>query len=107
MSKKIPGSLFITIFGAKGDLTRRKLIPALFNLYTGNHLPTNFSIYCVDFQVTEEAAFKEDLLAGVSQFSRNGIAEKVKWDEFSARLNYLQADFKEAGTYAGLKKNRR
>ena len=39
--KTIPAA--ITIFGAKGDLTRRKLIPALYNLYADNHLPADFS----------------------------------------------------------------
>ena len=94
----------ITIFGAKGDLTRRKLIPALYNLYTGNHLPETFAIYCVDFLATDEKVFKDDLLAGINQFSRNGIAEKIQWKEFAAKLYYLQGDFQEAGTFSSLKK---
>ena len=73
----------ITIFGAKGDLTRRKLIPALYNLYTDNHLPAAFAIYCVDFLAVEAAAFKNDLLEGVNEFSRNGRAEAKKWEEFA------------------------
>src|SRR5688572_11454146 len=97
--------VLITIFGAKGDLTRRKLIPALYNLYTGNHLHEKFVIQCVDFQVTEEAAFKEDLLAGVNQFSRNGTAVQGEWNDFAARLQYLQGDFQDAGTFIRLKKN--
>ena len=52
--------VLITIFGAKGDLTRRKLIPALYNLFISDHLPTVFAIYCVDFVATDETAFKND-----------------------------------------------
>ena len=33
--------------------------------------------------------FKDDLLAGINEFSRNGVAEKIKWDEFAARLFYI------------------
>ena len=39
----------ITIFGAKGDLTHRKLIPAIYNLFIAKHLPDNFALFCVDF----------------------------------------------------------
>ena len=95
--KKIQLPVLITIFGAKGDLTRRKLIPALYNLYTGNHLPAKFAIYCVDFLATDETAFKNDLLAGVNEFSRNGMAETAKWNEFAANLFYMQGDFQKDG----------
>ena len=97
--------VLITIFGAKGDLTRRKLIPALYNLFTGNHLPKTFAIYCVDFLATEEAVFKKDLLAVVDQFSRNSTAEKGQWQEFASSIYFMQGDFQEAQTFIGLKKN--
>lgn len=93
----------ITIFGAKGDLTRRKLIPALYNLFIENHLPALFEIFCVDFQTVDEAAFKNDLLAGVNEFSRNGKAEPSKWAGFAARISYLQGDFTKKETYVSLK----
>ena len=102
--KKIQRPVLITIFGAKGDLTRRKLIPALFNLFTGHHLHEIFAIYCVDFVATAEGVFKDDLLAGVNEFSRNGIAEKKKWVEFAAKLFYIQGDFQETTTFSDLKK---
>ena len=102
--KKIQRPVLITIFGAKGDLTRRKLIPALFNLFTGHHLHEIFAIYCVDFVATAEGVFKDDLLAGVNEFSRNGTADKKKWEEFAARLFYIQGDFQETTTFSDLKK---
>ena len=43
-SRTIPGSCAIVIFGATGDLTHRKLIPALYNLYINNELPESFKI---------------------------------------------------------------
>jgi glucose-6-phosphate 1-dehydrogenase len=95
-------SVAITIFGAKGDLTRRKLIPALYNLYADSHLPPSFAIFCVDFVTVDEAAYRNDLLDGVNDFSRNGKADKDKWAVFAARINYIQGDFKQDQTYSTL-----
>src|SRR6201991_2554647 len=102
MSRKIFPSA-ITIFGAKGDLTKRKLIPALFNLYADNHLPPIFSIFCVDFVAVDETDYRNDLLAGVNEFSRNGKADPEKWAIFAARINYVQGDFMKKDTYESLK----
>src|ERR1700685_3806417 len=101
--KKVLPPVLFTIFGAKGDLTRRKLIPALYNLFTGAHLPSIFSIYCIDFLTTDENVFKNDLLAGINEFSRNGVAEESKWKEFTARLFYIQGDFQDPKMYGVLK----
>src|SRR5918993_2377635 len=100
---KVSASVLFTIFGAKGDLTRRKLIPALYNLYIEGHLP-EFSICCVDYQQTQETEFKADLLAGVNEFSRSGKAVSEQWKKFEKCISYLQADFTEDKTYPTLKK---
>jgi glucose-6-phosphate 1-dehydrogenase len=94
---------FIVIFGGKGDLTRRKLIPALFNLFIAKRLPPVFNIYCIDFLPSEEKDFKEDLLKAVNEFSRSGIAGATDWKDFAASLFYLQGDFQKERTYQSLK----
>jgi glucose-6-phosphate 1-dehydrogenase len=93
----------ITIFGAKGDLTHRKLIPALYNLFLGDHLPVEFIIICVDYLQVNDVDFKKDLLAGVDEFSRSGKAEEKKWAAFSSRLFYIQGDFLKVETFTKLK----
>ncbi len=94
MSKsKKPDNATITIFGAKGDLTKRKLIPAFYNLYADNHLPPFFAIYCVDFVTVDEEVYRNDLLEGVNEFSRNGKADTKKWAEFASRIKYIQGRF--------------
>ncbi|HEV2482135.1 MAG TPA: glucose-6-phosphate dehydrogenase [Puia sp.] len=93
----------ITIFGAKGDLARRKLIPALYNLYADDHLPDQFSIFCVDFLTIEQDAYRQWLLEGVDQFSRTGKADSQKWTRFAKNINYIQGDFMQAATYTTLK----
>jgi glucose-6-phosphate 1-dehydrogenase len=102
MSRKIFPSA-ITIFGAKGDLTKRKLIPALYNLYADNHMPPVFSIFCVDFLTVDETEYRNDLLEGVNAFSRNGKADAEKWAAFAARISYIQGDFMKEETYISLK----
>jgi glucose-6-phosphate 1-dehydrogenase len=93
----------IVIFGAKGDLTRRKLIPALYNLFLGKYLLQPFTIICVDYVTVVEEDFKNDLMAGVSEFSRNGKADFIVWSQFAAHLHYIQGDFLKADTFTVLK----
>jgi glucose-6-phosphate 1-dehydrogenase len=93
----------ISIFGAKGDLTNRKLIPALYNLYIGKHLPNVFAIFCIDYLPIKQDDFKKDLLAGVNEFSRSGRAEEKKWNDFASRLFYIQGDFSKSETFIILK----
>ncbi len=104
MKEKTLHPASIVIFGAKGDLTRRKLIPALYNLFLSNHLPAICNILCIDYLPVEAADFANDLLAGVNSFSRTGKADADSWAKFVARLQYLQADFMNPETYVVLKK---
>ena len=103
MKEKKLNPASIVIFGAKGDLTRRKLIPALYNLFLTNHLPAVFAIHCVDYLPAKPADFKNDLLAGVNLFSRSGKADETVWAKFAAQLQYIQGDFMMAGTFTALK----
>ncbi len=99
--KLIPAAF--TIFGAKGDLTHRKLIPALYNLFIDGHLPLKFTIFCIDFLAVAEGEFKKDLLAGIDEFSRSGKADEKKWKEFESALFYIQGDFQKIETFVRLK----
>jgi glucose-6-phosphate 1-dehydrogenase len=104
MSKsKKTESAAITIFGAKGDLTKRKLIPAFYNLYVDGHLPKDFGIFCVDFVTVDEQAYRDDMLEGVNEFSRSGRADPDKWAVFQSRISYVQGDFQQAATYNTLR----
>jgi glucose-6-phosphate 1-dehydrogenase len=100
----IPPVIMI-IFGGSGDLTSRKLVPALFNLFIDDYLPDDFVVAGVgrtDYGGDEK--YREHLLEGVKEFSRrkNGIDEQ--WKKFSEKIFYLQADAKEDAAYAGIEK---
>jgi glucose-6-phosphate 1-dehydrogenase len=92
----------VTVFGAGGDLTQRKLIPALFNLFLDDWLPDQFQIVGLDRTPMDVQAFRQHLREGVDRFSRRGKAKNQDWDRFSAHLSYIVADFADQGAFSTL-----
>lgn len=90
------------IFGGAGDLTWRKLMPALFDLSQSHNIPAHFSIIAVDRLELGEDALRKRLHAGVGKFARNGKAAAKEWTAFSRHIHYLQGDFKSNATYKEL-----
>ena len=92
----------IIIFGASGDLTRRKLVPALFRLYCQNRLPANFNI--VGFAVSEwdTGEFRRQMRGGVDEFIRDMFRES-DWELFANRLHYVEGGFTETADYVRLR----
>ncbi len=93
----------ITIFGGSGDLTWRKLIPALYNLFLDKWLNEKFCIICTGQDDTKQEDFIARLQEGVDKFSRRGKTEKEKWDIFAKYLQYRKADFTQPEFYVVLK----
>jgi glucose-6-phosphate 1-dehydrogenase len=93
----------MVIFGASGDLTRRKLMPALYNLSRERLIPPGFSV--VGFARSEvggDDQFRSGMLDAVNQFSRSRPAQPSVWDTFSQGLYYLQADYDDLEGYRRL-----
>jgi glucose-6-phosphate 1-dehydrogenase len=90
------------IFGGAGDLTWRKLIPALFDLSQDRSLPTQFAIIAVDRMKMDDEALRRRLQDGVRQFSRQGVAKAGEWNEFARHISYQPGDFMKLPTYAAL-----
>ncbi len=90
------------IFGSTGDLSCRKLAPALYNLFTEGWLPDQFAIIGTGRSPLSDQQFAEKILDGVNRFSRNGKAAKDKWDLFSTHLFYQDADIKDGEAYKAL-----
>jgi glucose-6-phosphate 1-dehydrogenase len=95
----------IVIFGGTGDLTKRKLIPALYNLFLSKHLPDNFCILLLGRNEDKNEQFKHDLFDGINEFSRTGRPDDNNWKLFSNNIFYQQGNFLEDDTYAVLKKD--
>ena len=96
---------YITIFGGSGDLTMRKLIPALYNLYLEKSLNKEMKIVCLGRTEMSDNVFRKKLKEGVDKHSRSGKATKEEWDEFSKYIFYEVADFLKDPFYNKLKKD--
>src|ERR1035437_9131119 len=100
-NERIPEAGILVIFGASGDLTRRKLMPALFHLEQAGLLPTNFAIVGVARRPLG-AEFAEDMRAGIIEFG--GVdAGETKLDYFTNKISYFPLRFDVLEDYAGLK----
>jgi glucose-6-phosphate 1-dehydrogenase len=87
------------IFGGTGDLNLRKITPALYNLFLDNWLPDRFAIIGTARTKFTDEEFRDKLLNGVNQFSRNGRADKLKWASFSSHLFYQISDVNDSEAY--------
>jgi glucose-6-phosphate 1-dehydrogenase len=97
-----PDASILIIFGAGGDLTWRKLVPALFNLCIDDWLPDNLAIIGVDLKEMSDDEFRAHLRDGIDRFSRRGKPEDDLWNGFAERIHYLTADFTTPEAYTKL-----
>jgi glucose-6-phosphate 1-dehydrogenase len=100
----IPQPCVLVIFGAAGDLSWRKLLPAVYNLNVDGVLPSNFAV--VGFGLGAEGDPDEWIRArardGITHFSRHPLAEN-HWADLSRALFYVSGSFNDAAAYAQLK----
>ncbi len=89
------------IFGASGDLTKRKLVPAVYNLALSRLLPSGFGVVGVARRPKPE--FEAEMRADVARFSRRKPLDEATWRDLSAGLKYVQGDFADPATFARLK----
>jgi len=91
-------AIFI-IFGGTGDLTKRKIIPALYNLFLENRLPENFAVIGTGRSKFTDAKYRNSLLEAVDEFSRSGKARNEDWSKFASNITYQIANIKDAAEY--------
>src|SRR6266446_1562315 len=92
----------MVIFGAAGDLTKRKLIPALYNLKHANLLSDNFAVIGVARAEMKTEEFRRRLTDEMPEFATETV-EADAWKWLEDRLYYLSGDFKDAQTFTELK----
>ncbi len=95
-----PENQILVIFGASGDLTKRKLIPALYSLEVQNLLPEKFAIVGTGRTDFSDDKFRESLREGLNLFSSE--QDKSKIEKFLEKIFYQYNDAKDASTYKGL-----
>ena len=100
MAESSPSPCTLVIFGASGDLTQRKLIPALHSLDCAGLLPPGVCVLGVARTEYTDDQFRERLRQGVKQYGRLG---PEVWGEFSNRLHYLPGSYDDPETYHRIK----
>jgi glucose-6-phosphate 1-dehydrogenase len=91
----------IVIFGASGDLTKRKLLPALLNLKGYGLLPRELAIIAIARRDLNTSQFRELVRREVSELVPN--LDRRAWAELESAIYYLRGDFNQADTYQALK----
>ncbi len=100
--KQLQPTIF-AIFGGSGDLTWRKLVPSLFDLFQDSSMPADFSIIALDrIKLTDKELHKR-YRDGIEKFSRKGKVSDKVWSKFTRHIYYKQGDFTESEIYVILK----
>jgi glucose-6-phosphate 1-dehydrogenase len=100
--ERTPQPCAVVIFGATGDLTKRKLLPALYNLALENPMPAGFSVVAVARRPMTDERWREYVKDAINQFSRNRPVNPAVWESFSQGLFYHQTEFHDLAGYERL-----
>ena len=92
LPRRTPDPFAMVIFGASGDLTHKKLMPALYALLMRRLLPERFAIVGVARSEADDESFRADMEQAVRRYARDEFRQDV-WDELAASLHYLPTDF--------------
>ncbi|MEW6430022.1 MAG: glucose-6-phosphate dehydrogenase [Myxococcota bacterium] len=103
VDERLPEPCTLVIFGASGDLTKRKLVPALYTLAAERLLPSSFCIVGFARKDVSDAAFREEMKAACEKFARHRPLDPNVWDSFAQKLFFQVGDYDEAKSYQALK----
>jgi glucose-6-phosphate 1-dehydrogenase len=93
----------IIIFGASGDLTSRKLIPALYHLHCEGRLPEAMRVIGFARREKTDESWRAELREALGKFSRSKTVDETKWAEFAERVVYCRGDLTDAEAYKALR----
>lgn len=97
-SRKLPPSVLV-IFGASGDLTKRKLIPALYRLFHDGRLPKSFFVIGNSRTEFSDDSFRERQREELDTFLTDMKIEDAEWQLFAKRIHYIPGDMKDPALY--------
>lgn len=93
----------VVIFGASGDLTSRKLIPALYHLFKEGLMPEAFEVIGFARREKDHDSWRHELREALEQFSRSKPIDDAVWTQFAGHIHYCRGDLTEADAYGRLK----
>src|ERR1700719_2132890 len=99
---RTPDPAPMVIFGASGDLTARKLMPALYNLALNRYLPSGFSVIGVADTAISEDEFRSRVADAVQKFSRTQPVDRAVWQSLAEGISYVRMPFDDQDGYGRL-----
>jgi glucose-6-phosphate 1-dehydrogenase len=90
------------VFGAMGDLTKRKLLPSLYNLRANGLLPKEFAIVGVARRDLDDKGYREEAWKALRTFATRPVDDAL-WSEYGERIHYVKGDFEDPHTYEALR----
>jgi glucose-6-phosphate 1-dehydrogenase len=93
----------MVIFGASGDLSHRKLLPALYNLELSGVLPANFAVVGFAKDDFTRDSYREEMKKATAEFSRRKPLDEEVWRDFAGGLDYASGTFEDPASYEKLK----
>jgi glucose-6-phosphate 1-dehydrogenase len=97
------GPCVVVIFGATGDLTRRKLLPALYRLAQQHLNPAEFAILGVSRQHMSDQEYRAKMRDALAEFGDNDTFDEAEWNSFADGIFYVAGEFKDDEAYAKIK----
>ena len=94
-----PDPVIMVIFGGSGDLTKRKLVPAMYNLCMDDNLPDHFAIIGLGRTPYTNDDYRDRLAGNVSEFSRRGSVDQDAWSSFREHISYQVLDVMNPEAY--------
>jgi glucose-6-phosphate 1-dehydrogenase len=93
----------VVFFGATGDLMKRMLLPAMWNLRLEDILPANYGIVGYSRAPEDDEKFREDMRKAVEEFSRSGPPKDPLWSDFAKHISYVQGTFDDPAGFLALR----
>jgi glucose-6-phosphate 1-dehydrogenase len=95
--ERMPDPSTFVLFGATGDLSHRKVVPALYQLWRSNLLPHEFCLVAVGRRAYDDASFAAELHASLVKHARVQPVDEETWATFAERITYHRGDFGDEG----------
>ncbi|PRD48081.1 glucose-6-phosphate dehydrogenase [Sphingobacterium haloxyli] len=92
----------IVVFGGTGDLAKRKLFPAFFNLFIDEWMPKQFQILALGRKQYTQEGFRAYVLENLKEFSRNNNYTEEQWTSFSEKITFLNFDITDDSSFLNL-----
>jgi glucose-6-phosphate 1-dehydrogenase len=93
----------VVIFGASGDLTKRKLVPALYNLAQERLIPSELAVIGMARTEMSDDEFRNQLKEALTSIGGEAKIDETLWQSFSQKIHYMQGDFGDAASFEKLK----